>query len=47
MCRCNEGCVGRYCECSIDEVNSEDMDVYCRKENSLEICSNNGECVCG
>nr|QBF54091.1 integrin beta 1/meGFP fusion protein [Cloning vector PBQP-IntB1-EGFP2x] len=46
-CRCNEGRVGRHCECSTDEVNSEDMDAYCRKENSSEICSNNGECVCG
>ncbi|XP_012497634.1 PREDICTED: integrin beta-1 [Propithecus coquereli] len=45
--RCNEGRVGRHCECSTDEVNSEDMDAYCRKENSSEICSNNGECVCG
>lgn len=47
FCRCNEGRVGRHCECSTDEVNSEDMDAYCRKENSSEICSNNGECVCG
>lgn len=47
LCRCNEGRVGRHCECSTDEVNSEDMDAYCRKENSSEICSNNGECVCG
>lgn len=39
--------MGRHCECSTDEVNSEDMDAYCRKENSSEICSNNGECVCG
>ncbi|KAL0627329.1 LOW QUALITY PROTEIN: Integrin beta-1 [Plecturocebus cupreus] len=46
-CRCNEGRVGRHCECSTDEVNSEDMDAYCRKENSSEICSNNGECICG
>ncbi|KAM5235739.1 integrin beta-1 isoform 1-T1 [Ctenodactylus gundi] len=46
-CRCNDGRVGRHCECSTDEVNSEDMDAYCRKENSSEICSNNGECVCG
>ncbi|XP_030054948.1 integrin beta-1 isoform X1 [Microcaecilia unicolor] len=46
-CRCNEGRIGRRCECSTDEVNSEDMDAYCRKENSSEICSNNGECICG
>ncbi|XP_024070209.3 integrin beta-1 isoform X1 [Terrapene carolina triunguis] len=46
-CRCNEGRIGKKCECSTDEVNSEDMDAYCRRENSTEICSNNGECVCG
>ncbi|XP_027306336.1 integrin beta-1 isoform X1 [Anas acuta] len=46
-CRCNEGRIGRLCECSTDEVNSEDMDAYCRRENSTEICSNNGECICG
>ncbi|PKU33010.1 integrin beta-1 isoform x1 [Limosa lapponica baueri] len=45
--RCNEGRIGRLCECSTDEVNSEDMDAYCRRENSTEICSNNGECICG
>uniref|UniRef100_A0A8D0GEG9 Integrin beta n=1 Tax=Sphenodon punctatus TaxID=8508 RepID=A0A8D0GEG9_SPHPU len=46
-CRCNDGRIGRLCECSTDEVNSEDMDAFCRRENSTEICSNNGECVCG
>ncbi|XP_075443846.1 integrin beta-1 isoform X3 [Ascaphus truei] len=46
-CRCNEGRIGKDCECRTDEVNSEDMDAYCRKENISEICSNNGECICG
>ncbi|XP_069504157.1 integrin beta-1 isoform X1 [Ambystoma mexicanum] len=46
-CRCNDGRIGRLCECSTDEVHSEDMDAYCRKANSSEICSNNGECICG
>eukprot|EP00079_Xenopus_tropicalis_P036299 XP_017950070.1 PREDICTED: integrin beta-1 isoform X1 [Xenopus tropicalis] len=46
-CRCNEGRIGKECECSTDEVNSEDMDAYCRRENSSEICSNNGDCICG
>uniref|UniRef100_M3XH97 Integrin beta n=1 Tax=Latimeria chalumnae TaxID=7897 RepID=M3XH97_LATCH len=46
-CRCNEGRIGRLCECSTDEVNSEDMDASCRKDNSSEICSNNGDCICG
>ncbi|XP_043922124.1 integrin beta-1 [Protopterus annectens] len=45
--RCNEGRIGRLCECSTDEVNSEDMDASCRRDNSSEICSNNGDCSCG
>ncbi|XP_063308689.1 integrin beta-1 isoform X2 [Pelobates fuscus] len=46
-CRCNDGRIGKECECSTEEVNSEDMDAYCRKDNGSEICSNNGDCVCG
>ncbi|XP_017287388.1 integrin beta-1a isoform X1 [Kryptolebias marmoratus] len=44
-CRCNEGRVGRNCECSSNDVATEDMDRNCR--NGTDICSNNGECVCG
>ncbi|XP_077347210.1 integrin beta-1-A-like [Lithobates pipiens] len=46
-CRCNEGRIGKECECSTQQVSSEDMDAQCRKENSSEICSNNGDCICG
>ncbi|XP_052339256.1 integrin beta-1-like isoform X1 [Oncorhynchus keta] len=46
-CRCNEGRIGRQCECSTIEVTSEDLDKSCRKDNSTDICSNNGDCVCG
>ncbi|KAM6900663.1 integrin beta-1a isoform 1-T1 [Xenentodon cancila] len=46
-CKCNEGRVGRQCECSSNEVATEDMDRTCRKDNGTDICSNNGECVCG
>ncbi|XP_057188992.1 integrin beta-1-like [Triplophysa rosa] len=47
VCRCNEGRLGRLCECSRDEVQTEDLDANCRMGNSTDICSNNGECVCG
>ncbi|XP_072524475.1 integrin beta-1-like [Salminus brasiliensis] len=47
ICRCNEGRIGRLCECSRDEVRTEDLDANCRMNNSTDICSNNGECVCG
>uniref|UniRef100_A0A3Q1JMB5 Integrin beta n=1 Tax=Anabas testudineus TaxID=64144 RepID=A0A3Q1JMB5_ANATE len=46
-CRCNEGRVGKQCECSSNDVATEDMDRTCRKDNSTDICSNNGDCVCG
>ncbi|XP_067870723.1 integrin beta-1-like isoform X1 [Heterodontus francisci] len=47
VCRCNKGRIGQFCECSIDEVNIEDMDASCRKDNASQICSNNGDCICG
>lgn len=46
-CKCNEGRIGRLCECSKDEVRAEDLDANCRKDNGTDICSNNGDCVCG
>ncbi|GLD54997.1 integrin beta-1 isoform X2 [Lates japonicus] len=46
-CKCNEGRVGRKCECSSNDVATEDMDRTCRKDNGTDICSNNGDCVCG
>uniref|UniRef100_A0A674BI65 Integrin beta n=1 Tax=Salmo trutta TaxID=8032 RepID=A0A674BI65_SALTR len=46
-CRCNDGRIGRLCECSTDEVRTDDLDGNCRKDNGTDICSNNGDCVCG
>ncbi|XP_069047332.1 integrin beta-1 isoform X1 [Lepisosteus oculatus] len=46
-CRCNEGRIGRQCECSTEEVNSDDLDANCRKDNGTDICSTNGDCICG
>ncbi|XP_078393745.1 integrin beta-1-like isoform X1 [Cetorhinus maximus] len=45
VCRCNEGYIGQFCECSTDEVYNEDAS--CRKDNASPICSNNGDCICG
>ncbi len=45
--RCNEGRLGRLCECSQDEFLTDDLDANCRKDNGTGVCSNNGECVCG
>ncbi|XP_055521127.1 integrin beta-1-B-like [Leucoraja erinacea] len=46
-CRCNKGRIGSTCECSTDEVNNEDMDASCRKDNTSLICGDNGDCICG
>ncbi|XP_037386868.1 integrin beta-1-A-like isoform X1 [Pygocentrus nattereri] len=46
-CRCNEGRIGRVCECSKDDVRTEDLDANCRMDNGTDICSNNGDCICG
>ncbi|XP_036377349.1 integrin beta-1-like [Megalops cyprinoides] len=46
-CRCYEGRIGRQCECSTEEVNSDDLDANCRRDNGTDICSNNGDCICG
>ncbi|XP_078727030.1 integrin beta-1-like isoform X1 [Lampetra fluviatilis] len=47
-CRCNEGRVGRLCECGTDEVNSEDIEASCKRDNSSSVvCSGRGDCVCG
>ncbi|XP_041102893.1 integrin beta-1-like isoform X2 [Polyodon spathula] len=46
-CRCNEGRIGRLCECSTEEVNSDDLDANCRRDNGTDICSTNGDCICG
>ncbi|MGH0157509.1 UNVERIFIED_CONTAM: hypothetical protein FKN15_062443, partial [Acipenser sinensis] len=47
FCRCNEGRIGRLCECSTEEVNSDDLDANCRRDNGTDICSTNGDCICG
>eukprot|EP00066_Takifugu_rubripes_P025781 XP_011615047.1 PREDICTED: integrin beta-1-like isoform X2 [Takifugu rubripes] len=46
-CKCNEGRIGRVCECSKDDVHTEDLDANCRTNSGTDICSNNGDCVCG
>ncbi|XP_061587812.1 integrin beta-1-like isoform X2 [Cololabis saira] len=44
-CECNEGRMGRVCECSKFDEWAEVGDANCR--NGPDICSNNGDCVCG
>ncbi|KAM9307918.1 integrin beta-1-A-like [Gastrophryne carolinensis] len=46
-CRCNKGRIGKQCECSTELMSIEDMDAQCQKQNGEEVCSNNGDCICG
>ncbi|KAI1891398.1 hypothetical protein AGOR_G00143410 [Albula goreensis] len=46
-CRCYDGRIGRQCECSIDDIFSDALDANCRRDNGTDICSNNGDCICG
>ncbi|KAG7236603.1 hypothetical protein INR49_000726, partial [Caranx melampygus] len=44
-CKCNEGRIGRQCECSKDEVRTEDLDANCRKDNGHGRCECR-KCIC-
>lgn len=46
-CRCKEGHIGKKCECSRDQITTEDLDANCRMNNSTDVCSKNGRCLCG
>ncbi|XP_061695951.1 integrin beta-1-like isoform X2 [Syngnathoides biaculeatus] len=46
-CNCNPGHVGNLCGCNTDDLYMEDVDANCRMNNGADICSNNGDCVCG
>lgn len=45
MCICDKGFVGRNCECSEQELHSNNK--TCRREDDLVDCSGRGNCVCG
>uniref|UniRef100_A0A915I8T4 Integrin beta n=1 Tax=Romanomermis culicivorax TaxID=13658 RepID=A0A915I8T4_ROMCU len=49
VCICDEGFVGRHCECNSTGVSTAQMDMLCRKGNDSEqqICSDRGYCSCG
>uniref|UniRef100_A0A672HIP5 Integrin beta n=1 Tax=Salarias fasciatus TaxID=181472 RepID=A0A672HIP5_SALFA len=46
-CRCKEGRVGTFCECVKEEADEATDSRLCRRDNSSEVCSGHGECVCG
>uniref|UniRef100_A0A8C9TLK6 Integrin beta n=1 Tax=Scleropages formosus TaxID=113540 RepID=A0A8C9TLK6_SCLFO len=46
-CRCKEGWVGASCECDAGVSAGEGAVALCRRDNSSEVCSGRGDCVCG
>ncbi|XP_041077441.1 integrin beta-4-like isoform X2 [Polyodon spathula] len=44
QCRCNDGWIGPYCNCSVD---AKDDGRACIGPNSSKVCSGRGECLCG
>ncbi|KAI1891396.1 hypothetical protein AGOR_G00143390 [Albula goreensis] len=46
-CRCKVGHAGTFCECDESMLDQEDMSGLCRRDNTSEVCSAHGDCVCG
>eukprot|EP00062_Callorhinchus_milii_P026012 gi/632987642/ref/XP_007882668.1/ PREDICTED: integrin beta-7-like [Callorhinchus milii] len=46
MCSCDEGRLGKRCECSADE-DSRPLSEDCRRNKTDLVCSGRGQCVCG
>ncbi|XP_036377350.1 integrin beta-1-like [Megalops cyprinoides] len=46
-CRCDEGHIGTFCECEVGVLGHEDAEEPCRRDNTSEVCSGHGDCVCG
>lgn len=48
MCFCNEGFIGKTCDCSLKNyASTREMESQCRLPEDGSVCSNRGECLCG
>lgn len=47
ICSCDQGWIGKFCECEIGKRSTQELDASCRKDNTSTTCSNQGDCICG
>ncbi|KAM9305627.1 integrin beta-2 [Gastrophryne carolinensis] len=47
ICSCNQGHVGKNCECKTGGKTNVELEQTCRKDNTSAVCSGSGECICG
>ncbi|KAM8933823.1 integrin beta-2 [Pelodytes ibericus] len=47
ICSCNEGYIGKHCECHTDGKTSQELEQKCKMDNSSAVCSGLGDCICG
>ncbi|XP_069589617.1 integrin beta-2 [Ranitomeya imitator] len=47
VCSCDEGHLGKNCECAAGSSTTQELEQNCRKDNGSALCSGAGECICG
>ncbi|KAM4697856.1 integrin beta-2 [Rhinophrynus dorsalis] len=47
ICSCNEGHMGKNCECQTGGRTNQELEQRCKKDNGSAICSGAGDCICG
>lgn len=47
ICDCELGRYGRHCECDETQISNIEALKKCKATNTSDVCSGNGECICG
>ncbi|XP_071977381.1 integrin beta-2 isoform X2 [Engystomops pustulosus] len=47
ICSCDEGHLGKNCECKAGSKTGQELEQNCKKDNTSAVCSGAGECICG